>query len=204
RRVDVAGQGTSGLVAIRIGEYLIGPLAPDAIQRSIRAGEYSEIAARQLSVNPRHSPSRGQGAQRWIGKLRRFTHSHQIEDVPPVRIAIAAIQVSVVGIQEARTSTRARPVRVAVVADAMGQGVIPTDGHAVAGAALNGKQQGVVTLGAAIIEFIQNSDRLSVLRPLQTQPAALVRVVYRGAYGVADPVEHAWRQSQIDGRIQWL
>ena len=74
-----------------------------------------------------------------IGELWRFRDRGQIEDMPEVRVAVAAIKPPVVGIQVARAGTRTGAVGVRVIARAVRQRVIPYEGDSPAGAPVNRK-----------------------------------------------------------------
>src|SRR5262245_43857568 len=107
-----------------------------------------------------------------VRELRRWRYRRQIEDLPPVPIAVAAIKVTVVGIEVSRV-TPACVVGVREDADAMGQRVVRTQVHFTGGAALNREQHAMVILRSRIFSRKQISVQRSLGRVLQDQSTPL-------------------------------
>ena len=82
--------------------------------------------------------------------------------------------------------------------------VIRIEGQAAGGAAFDGEQHAVITHVAAIVGVTHVSHELSVLRPLDTEPAALIRVGGRGARVVNHSTECAGPTGEVDSRVDWL
>src|SRR5262245_12477272 len=59
--------------------------------------------------------------------------------------------------------------------------VIRSEGHTASGTALHVQKQTVVALSRSVIDEAKRPDVLSVLRPFEAQPPALIRVGRRGA-----------------------
>ena len=79
--------------------------------------------------------------------------------------------------------------------------VIRIEGQAAGGAAFDGEQHAVITHVAAIVGVTHVSHELSVLRPLDTEPAALIRVGGRGARVVNHSTECAGPTGEVDSRV---
>ena len=69
-----------------------------ADQCAILTRRRSEEAAGRESVNSRQPPSTGQDSKRRSGELRRWSHRGQVQDMPPVRLAITPIEITIVRI----------------------------------------------------------------------------------------------------------
>src|SRR5437773_8811534 len=86
----------------------------------------------------------------------------------------------------------------------MRPGVVRADRTATRGPALSGEDQTVVAGRPTRVDLRHETIVLSRLRILKNQAAALLLIGCRGTRGVADSIERAWAQSQIDGRIVLL
>src|SRR5260370_9915382 len=121
------------------------------------------------SVDPRQSPPGRHNTYRLVGKLRRFGHGRQVENVPPVGIAIAAIRIPVIGIGIGLVRPKGpRVIERHIGTDAMRPGVVAADGYTFRSPALYRKQQAVIFLNASEIPHRDVSDLPSFSRPLKT------------------------------------
>src|SRR5438105_12126020 len=91
--------------------------------------------------------------------------------------------------------------QVRIITDTVRPRVVGTDGYAAGGTALHIEQQTVVALGCAVIQETERPNVLAVLRSLETQPSALIRVCRRGAGVVRHPVQCARTSWEIDRRV---
>src|SRR5262245_21424487 len=119
--------------------------------------------------------------------------------------AVAAVEVPVVRIRVAVVVASTNDQCVATrVTDAMRPGIVRSDRYAPRRAALSGKDQTVIAGCGAGIDFWHEAEKLSRLRILQYQSAALLLIGCCGAGGIAGAIERARPQSQEDGRIVLL
>ena len=99
----------------------------------------------------------------------------KIEDVPPVRVAITAIEVPVSRVLVTTSvGMRAHCVQGRFRTYAMRKSIVPIHSQAASGAALDRQQHSVVALRASGIHLGYVGHQLSVRRPLQTEHAALL------------------------------
>src|SRR5688572_30067561 len=109
-----------------------------------------------------------------------------------------------IGVAFARVRTITGGIR--LVSPAMGPCVITTDRDAICRSAIDVQDQAVILLDAAVIELVEEGDVLAILRPLETEPPALVRIACRRAWTGCCETELAGRAVawNIDRGVQCL
>ena len=114
--------------------------------------------------------------QHVIGELRRGSNGCQIQNVTAIRIAIAAVEITIVGILIFSALVVVEDIQ---KADAMRQRVVRAKVDSTGGTTLNGEQHSVVITGAAVFTIVQHTDELAILRAFQVEAPSKIRVVRR-------------------------
>src|SRR3990167_6713985 len=96
--------------------------------------------------------------------------------MPAVLIAVATVKIAVVGIGVSFVRRRASGGNVGIDPDAMRPSPVGADAHATGQTPLEGKQQAVVDLRAAVVKFRHRSDKLPFSLVQQREKEALVRI----------------------------
>src|SRR5262249_41895646 len=147
--------------------------------RAVTAGRVGRVNRPRVHlVKSGESPSGTQQIQRATRKLRRLHDSREIKNVPRIDFAIGPISMPVglilVIVIHSGAIAGIRPAH--VVADAMGEGVIPVQIDAMTATVLDLKEHPVIVLRSPVDNHSQSADFFPERRILKAQSAAILRV----------------------------